>query len=65
MNPDRREFLTQVAGSLAAIALTPESLPLPPRRAGEPLQVAVIGCGKQGKQILGELLKFDAVLFYL
>src|SRR5262245_29331243 len=59
--PDRREFLHQVAGSLAAFALAPELLPSAPRNVGAaPLPVALIGAGKQGKQILTELLKFDA-----
>jgi predicted dehydrogenase len=56
--PDRREFLQQVAGSLAAIALVPELL-VRPKRGGAPLPVAVVGCGRQGKQILAELLKFE------
>jgi predicted dehydrogenase len=59
-SPDRREFLQQVAGSLAAVALTPDFLPLPPLLRGAPLPVALVGCGKQGKAILTELLKFDA-----
>ncbi len=59
--PDRREFLQQMAGSLAAIALAPETLPLPPRRRGAQVPVAVVGCGKQGKQMLTELQKLEAV----
>ena len=59
---DRREFLQQMAGSLAAIALAPEAFPLPPPlRRGAPLPVAVIGCGKQGRQLLAELAKFEGV----
>ncbi len=58
---DRREFLQQVAGSLAAVALAPELLPLPPPRRGAPLQIGVIGAGgRQGRAILTELLKFEA-----
>lgn len=59
---DRREFLQQVAGSLAAVALAPELLPAPPRRLGAPLPIAVVGAGgRQGRAILTELLKLDAV----
>jgi predicted dehydrogenase len=61
MSSDRREFLQQVAGSLAAIALSPTALPLPPRRGRAPLPVAVIGCGKQGRNLLTELAKLEAV----
>jgi predicted dehydrogenase len=59
---DRREFLQQMAGSLAAVALTPELLPLPPVLRGAPLPVAVVGAGgRQGRALLTELLKFEAV----
>lgn len=55
----RREFLQQVAGSLAAVAFAPEFLPSPPR--GEPMALAVIGAGgKQGRALLTELIKFEA-----
>lgn len=59
---DRREFLQQMAGSLAAVALAPELLPAPPPRLGAPLPIAVVGAGgRQGRAILTELLKLDAV----
>jgi len=58
---DRREFLQQVAGSLAAVAFTPELLPLAPIRRGAPLPIAVVGAGgRQGRAILTELLKFES-----
>jgi predicted dehydrogenase len=58
---DRRDFLQQVAGSLAVVALAPEFLPLPPARRGAPLSIGVVGAGgRQGRAILTELLKFEA-----
>jgi len=61
MLPDRREFLIQSAGALAAFALIPEpaaALSVPQGRA---LRVALIGAGRQGRAILAELQKIDAV----
>src|SRR3954471_12512010 len=69
MNPtpfspiERRTFLTHTAGALAAMAIMPEVLPAAVRRAAGagPLPVGVIGIGRQGRAILGELQKLDAV----
>lgn len=53
----RREFLMQAAGGLAAVAVLPELgfVKLPDPRAG--LRIGVIGAGRQGRTILGELTK--------
>ena len=62
MNIDRRSFVSQAAGTLAALSLIPEALPAPVRRVGAPLPIALIGMGRQGRQvILPELAKIDAV----
>jgi predicted dehydrogenase len=58
---ERRTFLTHTAGALAAMAIMPEVLPAAVRRSGAPLAVGVIGIGRQGRAILGELQKLDAV----
>jgi predicted dehydrogenase len=57
----RREFLMQAAGALAVMSLVPELAPAAPARRGEPLPVGVIGLGRQGRLILGELGKLDAL----
>jgi predicted dehydrogenase len=57
----RREFLMQAAGTLAVLSLVPELAPAAPVRRGEPLPVGVIGLGRQGRLILGELGKLDAL----
>jgi predicted dehydrogenase len=63
MNPtDRRTFLVQGAGLAGAFAFAPalelaRALP----RQGAPVDVAVIGAGKQGRAILGELVKLPQV----
>jgi predicted dehydrogenase len=58
---DRRTFLRATAAG-ASLALTPEVLraaALP--RASEPLDVALVGSGRQGRAILGELAKIENV----
>jgi len=57
MNPhDRREFLRATAGGLAASLFTPSlALTRPAIRAEAPVNLAVIGAGRQGRAILGEL----------
>ncbi len=59
--PDRRDFLRFSAGT-AALALATELLPTleaAPRAAG--LEIALVGCGKQGRAILGELSKIEGL----
>lgn len=57
---DRRQFLLTSAGALAAVALTPSVLPAAPRPQGAKLPVAVVGVGRHGRALLGELQKLDA-----
>lgn len=56
----RRDFLIQSAGALTAMALIP-SIPAMARQQGEPLGVALVGAGRQGRAILGELAKLEGV----
>lgn len=59
---DRREFMAQAAGMVAAMGLMPERLPAALRApSGEPLPVALIGAGRQGRAMLVELAKIEAV----
>lgn len=59
---DRREFLARAAGSAAAFAFVPDVL-----GSGAvwghsaPLHVGVVGAGRQGRAVLGELTKLDGV----
>lgn len=54
----RREFMIQTAGALTAMALIP-SIPAIARQQGDPLGVALVGAGRQGRSILGELGKLE------
>ena len=54
---DRRQILA-ATGGLAAMSIFPEVLPAAPRLA-EPLNVGLVGVGRQGRQILGELAKIQ------
>jgi len=58
--PTRREFLGAGA-ALASVALEPELGILTSLRGPEPFEVAVVGAGRQGRAILGELSKIDGV----
>lgn len=58
---DRRGFMMQAAGALAAVSIFPSVLPAGVRREGEGLGVALVGAGRQGRAILGELAKIEAV----
>lgn len=60
-NVDRRAFLAQSAGALAAMTILPDILPAAPILRGAPLAVGIVGAGRQGRAILGELQKMDAV----
>lgn len=57
---DRRDFLKASAGAAAVIALS-ELLPASaaPQAAG--LRVGLVGCGRQGRAILGELAKIEGL----
>ncbi|MEX2281527.1 MAG: Gfo/Idh/MocA family oxidoreductase [Gemmatimonadota bacterium] len=58
---DRRSFIAQTAGALAGFALSPDFVFRPPSRGRAARKVAVIGIGRQGRAILDELRKLDAV----
>ncbi|MDX2132669.1 MAG: Gfo/Idh/MocA family oxidoreductase [Planctomycetota bacterium] len=53
---DRRTFLATAAGA-ALVALTPGSLPAAVRAHGAPLGVGIVGCGRQGRRLLLELVE--------
>ena len=55
--PDRRQVLLGAGGAAASIALSPELLAAP-RRLSAPVRLALIGAGRQGRAIMGELAKF-------
>jgi predicted dehydrogenase len=53
---DRRDFLRVTASGLAASLITPAlAFARPAIRAAAPVRIAVIGVGRQGRAILGEL----------
>ncbi|HEX2837808.1 MAG TPA: Gfo/Idh/MocA family oxidoreductase [Phycisphaerales bacterium] len=56
---DRREFLVQSAGALSAVAILPAFAAAASLAA--PLNVAVIGLGRQGRAIIAELQKMESV----
>ncbi len=56
----RRDFLQGAAGAAAILALEPELLAFPARLRA-PVRLAVIGCGRQARALLGELAKFPDV----
>lgn len=60
----RRDFLVHAAGSLAAVALSPELLALGGRTAALPsgarLGVAVVGTGERGREALDALATIEA-----
>ena len=58
---NRREFIQQTTGTMAAIALIPSLESLAFMTLAEPIKVALIGAGRQGRAILGELQKIDGV----
>jgi predicted dehydrogenase len=60
-NSDRRTFIAQTAGALAAIALWPDASFAEPVIAARPAKVGVIGLGTQGREILDQILKIGAV----
>ncbi|MGQ0563007.1 MAG: Gfo/Idh/MocA family protein [Gemmatimonadota bacterium] len=61
MSSNRRDFFVQSAGALAGFALLPELSLATPRPAGAARKLAVIGVGRQGRDIIDELRKIEAV----
>lgn len=62
MSPsDRRTFLHQAAGALSAVALVPGLAPLAWPAGRKAVGVGVVGVGRQGRAILGELAKLEGV----
>jgi predicted dehydrogenase len=57
----RRDFLKSALTGAAALTLAPEFLPAEAKSSGAPLKVGVVGVGRQGRAILAELAKFEAV----
>ena len=57
---DRRSFLTQSAGAIAAVSLLP-TLGLAGMRLAAPVSVGVIGLGRQGRAIIAELSGIEGV----
>jgi len=55
---NRRTFMTQSAGTLAAVALMPD-LAAARLASGEQLGVAIVGLGRQGRSIIAELQTFE------
>lgn len=58
---DRRSFIVQSAGALGAMALTPALAGAWQAPQDGALSVGVIGIGRQGRQILGELEQISGV----
>ena len=60
---DRRAFLTRTVGALGGLSLVPSAELLWPslQAQAQPLRVAVIGTGRQGRAILTELQKITEV----
>lgn len=56
---ERREFLA-AAGAFAVVSLMPSLLPAAPVRRGAPLNIALVGAGRQGSAALVEIAKLDA-----
>ena len=58
---DRRAFIAQSAGALAGMALLPDITFAVPVRHGAARKIAIVGTGRQGRAIIDELRKLDAV----
>jgi predicted dehydrogenase len=59
---DRRSFLGQAAGGMAAVALVPSLSAFGSVRLDGELRVGVIGVGRQGRTLMGELGKIPGVV---
>src|SRR5262245_30187187 len=58
---DRRTFMKAAAGAMVAVPLLPEVARGVRYRAADKVSVGVIGVGRQGRAILGELQKIEGV----
>jgi ornithine cyclodeaminase/alanine dehydrogenase-like protein (mu-crystallin family) len=58
---DRRTFLAQASTAVAAMALVPDLLASTETVDGSNLRVGVVGAGRQGRTILGELQKIEGL----
>ncbi len=59
---NRRAFLASSASAVTGLAILPElAIAARPYRAAEPLNVALVGVGRQGRAILAELAKIENV----
>ena len=59
--PTRRTFLAGAAATAAASSLLQPELHAAPPRFGANLRVGLVGCGRQGRAILGEIAKLDDI----
>ncbi|MGP1347969.1 MAG: Gfo/Idh/MocA family protein [Phycisphaerales bacterium] len=59
-DPNRRDFLTTAAGGLAVMALMP-SFALGSVAPPGGLRIGVVGAGRQGRSLIGELQKIEGV----
>lgn len=59
--PTRRTFLAGAAATAAASTLLQPTLSAAPRRFGARVRVGLVGCGRQGRAILGELAKLEDI----
>ncbi len=57
---DRRTFLKGATSAAAAIAFQP-TLSATPRRLQGPIRVGIVGAGRQGRALMGELGKFEDI----
>ena len=57
---DRRSFLVHTAGAAAAMAIVPDLSRAATRFSAGTLNIGVIGAGRQGRAILGELVKIES-----
>ncbi len=58
---DRRTFFKHTAGTLAAAAILPELEALAMPRVAEPINVGVVGFGRQGRLIIEQLRRIENV----
>ncbi len=55
----RRDFVIQAAGALTAMAIVPELMARSSASSADKLPLALVGCGRQGRAIIGECAKLD------